>query len=79
MKSAKDKAIELCRKLGLPVDETENGVAYQLVLATLQDHEIDTRQACVEALVAMPRYGGNGSDRIILDYARIACMNAKVE
>lgn len=78
MKSAKEKAAEVCRKLGLPVDETENGVAYKIILQALQEHERDMRNACAEAVSKLEQgtYSGGAIDA---DTACAACMNAKVE
>lgn len=80
MKSAKEKALEACRSLNLPA--TENGVAYRMILSVLQEHERDTRHACAEAVMRLPRGRiANTSewDAINQNAAHAACMNAKVE
>lgn len=72
-KSAKVRAAEVCRKLGLPVIDDESGVAYQIILRALQKHEQDTRHACAEAIKGIPDH------RICKATIEFACMNAKVE
>ena len=71
MKTAEEKAIEVCEKLGLP----SNGPAFAAIRIALKEQDRDTRHACAEAVLRCPE--DVSGECIWKEDAHDACMNAQ--
>ena len=70
MKTAEEKAIEVCKYLKLP----EKGVAFVVIQKALKEQDRDTRHACAEAVISLHPHG---EVMISITQAHAACMNAR--
>ena len=72
MKTAEEKAIEVCEKLGLP----SNGPAFAAIRIALKEQDRDTRHACAGAVISC-KSNYLHEDAIWKEDAHDACMNVQ--
>jgi hypothetical protein len=77
MKTAEEKANEICVKLDLPPNG--GGFAYEHIRLALKEQDRDTRHQAAEELLKLERFRYPGSDTsmIDLDMAQSAVINTK--
>lgn len=72
MQNIDEKAAALCNKLNIPADSP----ALTAIRLALKEQDRDTRNACAEAILALPCEQGPGQAYIRKDLALSACANA---